>query len=425
MSDLILSPGQSAAHEMVGKFLKQTDVRIGKLTGYAGTGKTTLISVFAEAYTEPTILTPTGKAALRVHEATGLPASTIHRFLYDSKEDEKGKLVFTLKNGWSEDMADMAGKWVLIDEASMVGEDVWKDLVIVANAIGFHILLMGDLGQLPPVYKDKAGNPFSTLNLETPFAANLTEVHRQALDSPIIRASMLIRTGRPEHEAFALLKPVGASKLIEAILDARTRDGVVLCYTNARRHEINNRVREALGYAPGTLNEGEQILVTQNNYKLDRYNGEVVKFEGWTLEPTDEEARAVVDRFTQSALRMSFGVGLVGGYEAILSPEEYTGKAEAQKMGVSTIKKASRFWGEDHLEEEMDGVVRPPPHLHCNYGHCLTGHKSQGSEFSEVLVVLDDSMGMLRGVERRRYLYTVFTRGKNVVRYTYLKGRAA
>ncbi len=203
---------------------------------------------------------------------------------------------------------------------------------------------------------------------------------------------------------------MGASKLIESIVEARKHDGVALCFTNSRRHDINNRVRAALGFEPGTLNEGEPLLVTQNNYKLNFWNGEVITFGGWTLKPSEEEARTVVDRFSQSAIRMEFGVGVIEDREAILSPQEFTGRTDAEKMGISAIKGGSRFWGEDHLEADPDGVVRPPPHLHCNYGNALTVHKSQGSEFNEVIIVLDESMGALKGIERRRFLYTAFTR---------------
>jgi exodeoxyribonuclease-5 len=417
MADLVLSSGQQEAHDMVGTFLAQRDCLVARITGYAGTGKTTLIRVLSESYGDPVILTPTGKAALRVHEATGLPASTIHRFLYDAREDEKGKLVFDLKTSWSEEVGDMSGKLVLIDEASMVGEDVWNDLCTVARVVGFHILLMGDLFQLPPVYRDHEGHLFSTLNVETPFSVNLTEVIRQALDSPIIRASMILRSGRPEFEAMRLLTPVGGGRLIEEVIETRRRGGCTISFTNARRHNINARVRAALGYDSDSVEVGEPLLVTQNNYRLNRYNGEVIDFGGWRLNPNDKRPKIVTDRFTNGHLEMRFGVGFVDDSQATLSPEEIVGKSDEAKIGVSTIKRSAKFWYQDNVGYEDD----PPSHLNCNYGYVLTCHKSQGSEWPEVLIVIEDCLNMLKGKEKQRWLYTAITRAKATTSYVYVR----
>lgn len=406
---------------MVGQFLAQDKVRVGKLTGYAGCGKTTLIGVLSDKYGEPVVCCPTGKASLRVREVTGLPAITIHRFLYDTTEDAQGKLVFTMKSIWSEEMVDMKGSWALVDEASMVGADVWVDLLSVANRIGFHILLMGDLAQLPPVSKTKTGDPFSTLNIDTPFSINLTEVHRQALGSPVIRASMLIRSGRPEHEAMALLTPVGSDKLVETMIQNRAKGGVTLCFTNAKRHQLNNAVRSALGYLPDTVNAGEPLLVMQNQYGLDRYNGEVATFDGWLQAPEWMATKAVTDRYTNSTMSMSFGVGEVDGQRAVLSPDEVTGRSEAEKIGVGAVKRFSRYWYQDFAKEDFSRSGKALPHLHCNYGYALTCHKSQGSEWDEVLVVVEQALGALRGIEKRRWLYTAVTRGKESVKYCYVE----
>jgi len=98
---IVLNQGQTEAMEMVRLFRNQEDVRVARVTGYAGTGKTTLIKEIAAAGKTPDVLTPTGKAALRVGEATGVFAMTIHRFLYEPTEDPKtGKPIFKIKDTW-------------------------------------------------------------------------------------------------------------------------------------------------------------------------------------------------------------------------------------------------------------------------------------------------------------------------------------
>jgi len=438
MKDLQLSAGQARALEMVGEFKAQDACRVARITGFAGTGKTTLIREINDVHGEPTVLTPTGKAALRVGEATGIYAQTIHRFLYTPEEDPKtGKPVFKVKSAWDDSLLNMRGKMVLIDEASMVGKEVWGDLTRVAAIAGFHILVMGDLFQLPPVSMDD--DPFSALLVETPFEVNLTEVIRQALDSPIIRASMILRSGRPEHEALALLKALGGSRFVEHIVEGRTRGGATLCFTNARRHAINRDVRAHLKLPEAELLSGEPLLVTQNNYVLDRYNGEVVDFGAWTKPPSASPPIVVTDRYNNSSLQMSFGEGylatptfqagtlLLNGepvappepVTCIMSPEQFTGKSDAAKVGNWIVKKDARRW----FKINNPTVEEIPSYLDCNYGYGLTVHKAQGSEWDEVLVVIEDSLGALRGIERKRWLYTAITRAKKAVNYVYVTGR--
>jgi len=359
-------------------------------------------------------LTQTGKAALRVSEATGLRAKTIHRFLYECETDPNtGAPMFVLKHPREfEFLRD--GGWVLIDEASMVSKKVLEDLERIARAAVFPIVVMGDLFQLPPVYKNVNEEGFSLLEVPTEFSVNLTEVHRQAMDSPIIRASMALRSNEPEFVAMRLLRPIGESMFVEDAMASRDRGGAVLCHTNARRHGLNCSLRARNGFDAGTLHPGEPLLVTQNNYRIDRYNGEVVEFRNWAQPP--EQPYVVRDRYSNGALEMYFGVGSVGvglvEELATVSVEEVSGKSDEAKIGPWCIRRAARHACGD-LTEKKDGL----PHLHANYGYALTVHKAQGSEWPEIIVVLEDSLDRVHGLERRRWLYTAITRARRGVAY--------
>lgn len=402
---------------MIGRFLAQHDERIAVLTGFAGTGKTSLLRVIADQYGTPLVLTPTGKAALRVSEASGLDASTIHRFLYKADEDPKtGEPIFTPHDPWElREIVD--GDLVLIDEASMVSQQIWGDLIDAARHADFKILLVGDRFQLPPVTKDKSGKFFSALDIPTPFTVNLTEVIRQALESPILRASVILRTTNNEADALSLLEPIGVSKLIPTLVELRQKKSITLVHRNATRHKLNREAREALGYEADTLNPGEPLLVLHNNYPLDRYNGEVVDFNMWTTPPTEETRMAVLDRYTNSSLEMGFGVAYVEQTPCMLSLDEVNGRTEQAKIGIKSIKKSARYMYE-HMTGESD--ARPPSYLNTNYGYALTVHKSQGSEFDEALVVIEGSLHFMAPLERRRFLYTAITRAKQKLYYTYL-----
>jgi exodeoxyribonuclease-5 len=418
--NITLSQGQADALEMIGRFLNQEESRVAVITGYAGTGKTTLIKVIEESYGTPIVITPTGKAALRVTEATGLSACTIHRLIYKAEDDPKtGDPIFVLKSVWDFD-GSFVESLVLVDEASMVDGKVWADLISVARSMRFRILLMGDRFQLPPVSKSEDGKAFSALDVETKFSVNLTEVIRQAQDSPIIRASMILRSGKPDFEAMKLLTPVGASKLTDnAIRLNQSGAGAVLVHRNATRHRLNTEVRQKLGLDEGAICPGEPLLVLQNNYGLERYNGELVRFEGWDVRPSESTTEVVRDPYKNSALTMSFGMGLVDGASCMLSPEEVTGRSEKAEVGNWIIKKTSKKIFKDRIAYEED--ERVPPHLHANYGYALTVHKSQGSEWNEVLIVMESSLAAMNEIERKRFLYTAVTRGKKQVSFVYLK----
>jgi exodeoxyribonuclease-5 len=416
MTSIIPSADQQSAHDTIGRFRAQDQERVAVVTGFAGTGKTTLIRLLSDSYGEPTVLCPTGKAALRVGEATGIFGMTIHRWLYEPSEDARtGQPVFTLKSRWDDAFKDMEGALVLIDEASMVPPDVWRDLLTMAKLVGFYIVLMGDLFQLPPVLKTDGGVPFSTLTYDTPFRVNLTEVIRQAQESPIIRASMMLRSGRPEYEAMALLDPLGSSTLIQSVIDIRARGGATICFTNQRRHDINNRVRATLGYESDTIQKGEPLLVTQNNYGLNVYNGEIIDFQGWLEDPIENQI-VVTDRYTSTSLKMRFGVTGYNDCQATLSPEQVAGRCEAAKVGNWVVRKAARFWYRD--DHHSEGA---PPHLDANYGYGLTAHKAQGSEFDEVAVVFEPALRRLSARERARWIYTSITRAKHTTHYIYVE----
>lgn len=416
---LLLSAGQREAMDMIGRFLDQNDHLVAVLTGFAGTGKTSLVRIIAENYGTPIVVTPTGKAALRVSEATDLDASTIHRFLYDVEDDPKtGEALFNLREIHA--IRSIVGdSLVIVDEASMVDAKVWNDLRTMAQLADFRILLVGDTFQLPPVNKDKDGKPFCSLDYPTPFCVHMTEVVRQALDSPIIRASMLLREGKPEFMALNLLTPLSFSKLTDTVIRLQKEGGAVLVHRNATRHKINVNARAALGFDPRTVVQGEPLLVTQNNYPLEKYNGEITTFEGWDVPPGDRTTQAVKDNYSQSVIEMSFGVGQLDYGLCMISPDEISGRAEAEKISPWAIKKNSKVVYKKKLAYDEDS--RPPPHLHANYGYCLTVHKSQGSEFPEILLVIERSLKAMPIKEQRRFLYTAITRAKAKVLFTYLE----
>jgi exodeoxyribonuclease-5 len=413
--DFELTLGQKQTMDMAERLMADKFPCIpAVLTGFAGTGKTTMIKAIASRFGNPVVLAPTGKATVRVKEATGLEALTIHRWLYQTMEDQKtGELQFRKKDPGS--VSRPENGLLVIDEASMIGRDIWEDIWDMCQRIDLKVLLVGDPFQLPPVEPSKTEDEesFSALtNIKTEYRSHLSEVTRQALDNPILRASMMIRESSQIDKALPLLNRVFRRQFDDKCMEVFKDGGAIIVHRNATRHNINKVLRERLGYKEDLV-EGEPLLVLRNTYEIDRFNGEVIQFQGWGQ--YDSTQIAVADRWRNVSMMLGFGLAKVDGQEVMLSPEQVRG--EAQHMTESVIAKASRRLYVDAYAPEgfqaygENGAYLGPPHLHANFGYALTCHKSQGSEWKSVLVLIETSTRPT-SIEGRRWLYTAITRAK-------------
>jgi exodeoxyribonuclease-5 len=401
-----LTKGQSDALKMVSALIEDESNTLGILTGYAGTGKTTLLKFIAQAYGTPIILTPTGKAAIRVAEATDLPAQTIHRWMYKPIEDPKTGVVYFIQKVRKEIETTLGNtKLVIIDEASMLNKDIFNDILNICKETKLSVLLVGDPFQLPPII-GTGEERFSALNEPCKYKVALTEVVRQALDNPIIHASIGVR----KSDLAATLAVSSLPRIqIGAFLDEAKRviqsNGVVIAHKNQTRQSLNGQIRNHLGRQDGFLHIGEPLLVMYNNYMIDRFNGEVVTFNGWEEKPSFSVE--VHDRFTEKSKDMSFGVASVEGHSVSLSPEEVFAVGEDMSFKLVT---GYFYRNKDNF------TTKVKTHLNANLGYCLTCHKSQGSEWGEVIVVIEPSSRYL-SYEGRRWLYTALTRAKEKVQF--------
>lgn len=420
---LILTKGQESALKVM---LETADARESEsvvtiVKGFAGTGKTTLLRVVGKKIGSPLFLTPTGKAALRLKEATGFEASTIHRWMYRAEEDKRsGKMAFVRKP--TEEIDRPSNKLIVVDEASMLSEPLWKDLLRTAWQLRCNIVLVGDPFQLPPV-DPEAKTPFSCLEDSFPahHRVNLTEIVRQALDNPIIKASMHVREGNVEA-AMSLLPNLERGEAWKLTLDiCKKTDGVVICHRNVTRHKINASVRAELGM-PQDLQKHEPLLVLKNCYEAGVYNGEVVPFQGWTWEsgPVD-----VYDKYRNVTKQTRFGTSTLNNTEIVLAHERIRGNMEEVGFGAVAYEglrtyhanKPSKPRQPSYKMQGKKGKRGPPqPFLDANFGYCLTAHRSQGSEWNRVLVIAEPTI-RIRTEEGLRWTYTALTRAKEKVSF--------
>lgn len=385
------SPQQQQALDRVGRWLKERDKPAFQLAGYAGTGKTTLAKHLAATVNGPVYFAAyTGKAAQVLTKSGAVNVSTIHKLIYTPKdksqqrlkdlEAERAKLLThspvpkvlleKVEKAIQQERTNLArpmfqlnsesplydAALLVVDEYSMIDEQMGEDLL----SFGCPILALGDPGQLPPV----GGTPFFKNKPDI----LLTEIHRQAQDNPIIWMSKEVREGR-------VLRPgdYGASRVIpygrlprEELRDMVLSTDQLLVGRNATRITSNGRARELLGRTNALPQEGDKLVCLRNNHEVGLLNGQLWK----------ARADAIFD-----------------GDHAMLNIESEDGiKVEVSAHPDYFHGGKPEYWARKDAEE-------------FDYGYALTVHKSQGSQWNNVLL-FDEWYGK----DRKEWLYTAITR---------------
>jgi ATP-dependent exoDNAse (exonuclease V) alpha subunit len=356
------SPQQDAALTAVARWLQAGEPQLFRMFGYAGTGKTTLARHIAEAVDGDVVFAAfTGKAALVLRNKGCVGAQTIHSLIYRSRGVEEESPTFVLNR---ESVAAKA-KLIIIDECSMVDEDLGKDLL----SFGTPVLVLGDPAQLPPV---KGGGFFTEVEPDV----MLTEVHRQAADNPIVRMSMIIREGGQLD-----VGDYGQSRVIrrnevtpEIVLGADQ----VLVGMNKTRRNYNARMRQLMGRTETVPVAGEKLVCLRNDKSKGLLNG-----GSWIVQELKTSKKGLV------TMRVT--------------PEDDTG---GKPVKVSVLP---NFF--DGTEDEVPWELRKHTD-EFTFGYALTVHKAQGSQWDDI-VLFDESFAFRE--HRARWLYTGLTRAAETI----------
>lgn len=358
------SPQQDRAIRAVKAWLDdRRGAQVFRLFGFAGSGKTTLAKHLAGDVRGNVLYACfTGKAALVLRKKGCEGASTIHSMIYKPVPDEEtGEATFIL----NPDSAAAYASLIVIDEVSMVGEELARDLL----SYGTKVLVLGDPAQLPPV----KGEGFF-INA-TPDVM-LTEVHRQAADNPIIRLSMDVREGRGltpgQYGDSVVVRRADIGK--DSMRDAVLRADQLLCGLNKTRQTFNGRIRALKGLATDPdwyPVAGDRLVCLRNNREKGLLNGGL-----WEIHTTAQEKTGI-------AMRVS-SLDVPGSPIDVKTPPEFFRGTE-KDLDWRERRKADEF----------------------TYGWALTVHKSQGSQWDNVLVF--DESRVFRE-DAAKHLYTGITR---------------
>ncbi len=392
------------------------------ITGGPGTGKTTLIRAIitaAEQYGATVrLVAPTGRAAKRLATASGKTAQTIHRAL--EAEMARGKTLFMV-----DESAPLDEDLIIVDEASMLDISLFYHLLCAIKDKA-RLILVGDIDQLPPV---GPGNPLKDLIAwgDIP-VVRLTQIFRQSEGSGIVtNAARILKGELPVSEnGMDIVYVENDDEAYRTVMELCENfrygeDETTLwnmqvlspmyrgaCGVDKLNAGIQDAVREA-AQTKAPFRCGDKVMQRRNNYEKEVYNGDIgtvwaVNWEGRKEQETEEEPEQEI----QDAQEMQ---EIQETPEAEPVSYDFTDdEPDEEEDAPRAVKKVFvRF-------PEQEIVYDFPETDELQLAYAVTVHKSQGSEYERViLVLLSSQYPMLQ----RNLLYTGITRaGRHTILVT-------
>jgi len=347
----------SDEQKFVSRELLKFNKPIQTLGGYAGTGKSTVISHLMNILPNWKVCAFTGKAA-NVLRKKGVPATTIHSLIYKPLVDDKGDVIPD-ENGNPTFVltSELDAEGIIIDEASMISRELYEDLV----SFNLPIIFVGDHGQLEPVGQDMNLMAHPDFTLET--------IHRNA--GEVARFCEFIRRGyRPAAFQTSFEGKVHFLNRFQAEQYITDVDQII-CAFNRTRVQINKRVRAKLGMPEGDSPVvGDRIMCLKNNNQIGLFNG----------------MQGTVDFIYSRKNRMHFRNDEGNVFDINFDPKQFN-------------------------EEQYKLSFRRGDPDPFDFAYCITVHKSQGSEWNK-LMVFEQRGG---NWDHRRWSYTAASRAEDEI----------
>lgn len=361
------------------------------ISGYAGTGKSTLVRFIIDALDVDeryvAYATYTGKAAEVLRKKGNRNAMTLHRLLYDSIPRPGGGFFRKPKQ-------QLDYSIIVVDEVSMVP----RSMIEMLLSHNVYALFLGDPFQLPVIDKDETHHL-----LDHPHVF-LDEIMRQAAESEIIQLTMKIRNG--EEIPFYNGKETMVIPKKELVTGHLLWASQIICATNKTRFNINNQMRQLLGYS-GLPQNGEKIVCLRNQWEDISEDGEAALVNGMTgtLVNPFESFRQIPQYVKVNHYRIEIIQGDFLSEEGNL----FNSVELDQKMIMEG--EYSLDWRETYTLGRMKNKLGDIAPRQFTFGYAITAWKAQGSEWDKV-VALEEQFPFDK-IEHSRYLYTVCTRASS------------
>ena len=440
--------------QVLGRFLVSRDEQKAFiLRGYAGTGKTSVVSALVralESLKQPCVLlAPTGRAAKVLSRYSGYAAYTIHKYIY--RQNQLGQEAFSLSDN------RQSRTLFIVDEASMLSGQrdngnfgsgcLLDDLVkYVYNGQGCSLLLLGDDAQLPPVGSilspalDEKHMAGYGLNVSC-FA--LKQVARQALDSGILREATRLREKLSSDSPLQTsdfkiqanktdILQLKGEEVIETLEQSwRTvgaEETLIITRSNKMTNLYNQGVRARVLWKEDELSNGDRVMVSKNNYF-------------WAQEYKDLEFLANGDMLEIKRLHNHHEMYGFHFARASLRAVDYDWEIDAlvwldtlttdsPEANYALQKELFARVAEDYPEirnkKELVKKIYESPYynaLQIRFAYCVTCHKAQGGQWKHVYIdpaMTDERLNELTGTEKTEYLRWLYTATTRATEKIYL-----
>lgn len=431
--------------DALGTFLMSTDPeKLFLLKGYAGTGKTSVVSALVRALNElqqkTMLLAPTGRAAKVIAGYSGFPAFTIHKRIYRQKSISEFRF----------QLADNLYNHTLfiVDEASMIsntGTDsafgsgrLLDDLVqFVYSGQGCSLLLLGDIAQLPPVLQphSPALEPDKLMGYGLKVHEfTLTHVVRQALESGILHNATLLRQQLTEKQTdvfphfelkgFTDIRELNGTELIDEI--QRSYDGVgleetiVVTRSNKRANIYNNGIRARVLMKEEELTNGDLLMVTRNNYFWNKpykeidfiANGDIL--EVIRIRKFHEMYNFRFVDLTLRSLDYNWEIDARVWLDALQAESPATMNEMTNKLFTAVAEDYPEITTKKELFKKILGNEYYNA-LQVKFAYAVTCHKAQGGQWKKVFVDPGQIAEEQMNSDFYRWLYTALTRATETI----------
>ena len=392
------------------------DKRIVAVTGKAGTGKTILIREVAKRLSDAGYIVqtsaPTGKAAKRIKEATGLDAMTNHRMLgygmpieHEEKDDKTGKTKTTrVSTGPRFRRSNpMPYDTILCDEYAMVNEEINRGLIDALKA-GARICMFGDANQLKPIEEDRRleGEPSPFQRALLKFSGHtLDTIHRQVDGSGIASNGALILQGRMprKHDDFNIIMTTTPVQSMQEFVNESMAAGID--YSTVDHQIITCMNKSWIGTKKLNLVLQAVFWHRERPYiELPRYQSQ------------GAEDNAPIRVQVGSKVVYTANTYDLGNEQSVFNGETGIVAAINHEDGSIDLDLADRMVTVPPwliTVKDNGSVVEGDPRRNIDHAYVLTTHKCQGSEYQHVCYVINKST---LWVQSRRNMYTALTRAR-------------
>ena len=421
--------------------LEKCERKLFVLKGYAGTGKTTMLSAVVKFLPDirmkSVLMAPTGRAAKVMANYSKKQAFTIHKKIY-MKRSIDGVTQFVLGKNLHKNTI------FIVDEASMISSGVTINLGVlgkraliddlieyVYSGVNCHLMFVGDTAQLPPV-GEKSGIALSIKSLNRSFHFNsiyeveLNEVVRQAKTSGILKNATTLRQ-KLSTKKYAVISEkedvqrVFGHELQEYLEDAYHRYGednvAIITRANKWANLYNQNIRQRIFSREEELESGDRLMVVKNNYfwlEDDSKMGFIANGDTMIVKRVGKTEDLYGFRFANISVQFPDypdepELDLKVLLDAIM--------IESPSLSRTKLKELYLAVSEDYADERnkrkrLEKVFQDPYFnaLQVKFSYAATCHKAQGGQWPCVFIDQGYLTEQMLGEEHNKWLYTAFTR---------------